>query len=69
MIGGSLDNDFDDVSIIDDIDAAMAAWAIGDLADTLDALGDVLEDDDKDYLFGQADDDEFVAGIGDKVKQ
>ncbi len=69
LIGGSLVNDFNDLSIIDDIDSAMAEWATGDLADTFSFLGIIIDDDEKDDLFGEKDDDIIYGGKGDKVKQ
>jgi hypothetical protein len=68
LIGGSLDNDFDDLSIIDDIDQAMSEWAAGSLADTLLALGSVVDDNEKDDLKGEKGANHLVAGSGDKLK-
>lgn len=48
LIGGSLVNDFNDLSVIGNIDAAMAEWAIGDLADTFSCLGTMVDEDEKD---------------------
>jgi Ca2+-binding RTX toxin-like protein len=69
LIGGSLDKDFNDLSIIDDIDAAMAEWATGNLADTFSFLGPIIDDDEKDDLFGEKGINTIYGGNGDKVKQ
>ena len=69
LIGGSLVNDFNDLSIIDAIDSAMAQWATGDLADTFSFLGTIIDDDEKDDLFGEKGNDTIYGGKGDKVKQ
>jgi Ca2+-binding RTX toxin-like protein len=68
LIGGSLVNDCNDLSIIGDIDAAMAEWATGDLADSFSYLGTIVDGDDKDDLFGEKDNDTIYGGKGDKVK-
>lgn len=69
LIGGEVGNDFHNVSIVDDIDSAMSEWAAGNLADTLNILGAVIDDGNKDKLFGEKDDDEMFGGIGDQLKQ
>ena len=68
LTGGILDTDFDHLSILEAVDAAMAEWATGDLDDTLVWLGAVIDDNDKDKLFGEEDDDELFGGPGDKLK-
>ena len=47
LIRGMVDNNFEDSSILDDVDAAMAEWAHGDLADTLSYLGPMVSDSEK----------------------
>jgi len=69
LIGGSLVKDFDDLSIIADIDSAMSEWATGDLADTFSFLGPIVDDNDKDDLFGEKNNDTIYGGTRDKVKQ
>jgi len=68
LIGGILDNDVDDVTIIADIDTALAEWASGNLADAMTSLGPIIEDNDRDRLFGKKDDDELFGGLGDLLK-
>ncbi len=82
LIGGigkdHLKGDHDDDLLIGDsaaneenaaaLEAAIAAWASGDLDAALLNLGDITDDGDKDKLQGGKDDDEVKAGDGDKEK-
>ena len=69
LIGGILDNEFHSLSILDDVDSAMAEWAGGNLTATLTALGPAIDDSDKDKLFGGKDDDALFGGLGDILSQ
>ncbi|MEZ6061457.1 MAG: PKD domain-containing protein [Planctomycetaceae bacterium] len=69
LIGGRVDNDFQDVSVIDDIDAAMTEWAGGNLADAMQFLGTVVDDDERDHLFGGHGDDSLIGGSRDRLRQ
>jgi hypothetical protein len=69
LIGGIVDNDFNDVSIVAEVDAALTEWASGDLADALDLLGPIIDDGDRDKLFGEKDRDELFGGYRDRTKQ
>ena len=68
LIGGIVGNNFADSSILDDIDAAMAEWANGDYMYTLGLLGPVIDDHDKDRLFGEQDKDKLYGGSNDYRK-
>jgi hypothetical protein len=65
LIGGSTDNQ-DDLSLLD---AALSAWDSGNLADALLALGNDLDDFDKDNLKGGKGNDELIGGHRDKLKK
>ncbi len=65
LIGGSTDNQ-DDQSALD---SALSAWGSGSLANALLALGDDVDDFDKDDLKGEKGSDHLIGGVKDKVKQ
>ena len=69
MISGILENEFDDLSIIGDIDRAIAEWSDQNLVGALDALGNILEDDDKDKIDGEKGNDVYFGGNHDKKKE
>ena len=69
LIGGDVHNDFQDSSILRDIDAAMIEWAFGQLNDTLILLGPMIDDGDRDQLFGEQGDDDLFGGVGDRLKR
>ena len=68
MIGGELDTDWETVLNLSDLDSALTEWATGDLADTMNLLGNVLDDDDRDRLFGEKGRDVLIGGNGDRKK-
>ena len=69
LVGGILaELDFDDVSIVNEMDAAMEAWAAGNLSETVALFGFIEDDDDKDDLKGEQGNDYLLGGIGDKLK-
>ena len=68
LIGGDLDVDWEGIFEMDALDIALTEWASGDLADTMNILGNVMDDDDKDKLFGNTGVDTLIRGIGDKLK-
>ena len=47
----------------------MAHWATNGMADALLALGPIVDDEDKDDLFGDQDDDQLIGSSRDKLKQ
>lgn len=65
LIGGLVDNQ-DDLSALD---SALSAWESGNLSDALLALGNDLDDLDKDDLKGEKGSDHLIGGTKDKVKQ
>ena len=69
LVGGIVDNSFKDSSILEDIDAAMFEWATGQLDNTLLLVGPIIDDGDRDQLFGEKDDDELFRGVGDRLKR
>ena len=69
LIGGSLETDWRSVFDESLLDTAIAEWATGDLADTMNILGNVLDDNDKDYLFGQQGCDTLIRGNRDRWRQ
>ncbi len=69
LIGGYLDTDWESAFNETHLDAAIAEWATGDLADTLSILGTVVDDDDKDYLFGNQGCDVLIGGNRDRKHQ
>ncbi|MCP4859521.1 MAG: PKD domain-containing protein [Fuerstiella sp.] len=74
LIGGHLETDWqslfdvDAAATLSALDDAMAEWASGDLANTMDILGSVLDDEDKDDLFGEKGTDILIGGPDDKLK-
>ncbi len=68
LIGGILDNVSQDSSILDDVDAAMAEWATGNLTDTMIYLGPIVDDHDRDELFGKRREDSLFGGYGDGLR-
>lgn len=52
LIGGRLSMDWESEDDLVGIDRAMMAWAVGDLAATLNELGTVIDDDQADWLRG-----------------
>ncbi|MCP4783500.1 MAG: hypothetical protein GY903_08230, partial [Fuerstiella sp.] len=75
LIGGSLETDWQSIFDVDAadplnaLDTAMTEWASGNLADTMDILGNVLDDDDKDDLFGEKGTDVLLGGVRDRMKK
>jgi Ca2+-binding RTX toxin-like protein len=65
LVGGSVDNQ-DDLSALD---SALSAWDSGNLADALNALGNDIDDFDKDKLKGGKGNDELIGGHRDKLKK
>lgn len=61
--------DVDGESKLSDLDTAFADWASGNLADRMDILGGVLDDDDKDDQFREKDTDTVISGASDEVKE
>lgn len=51
------------------VDAALTEWATGDLPDAMNWLGPVIDDDEKDDLFGGKGDDYLISGRGDQRKK
>lgn len=74
LIGGQLQTDWeslfdsDAATTLDALDTAMTEWASGDFDATMNILGNVLNDDDKDDLFGEKGIDHLIGGSGDKEK-
>ncbi|MCR9201123.1 MAG: Ig-like domain-containing protein [Planctomycetaceae bacterium] len=66
LIGGRLSIDWEQESDLSGIDRAMMAWAAGDLAGTLDALGTLIDDDQTDWLHGGRGHDRLFRGRGDR---
>lgn len=69
LIGGELDVRWEDALNLGDLDTALAAWCSGGLGDALDLMGNVLDDDDKDDLFGQQGLNTLIGGIGDRSRK
>ncbi len=65
LIGVSAENQ-DDLATLDN---ALADWDSGDWALACFDLGDIIDDDDKDDLWGEEGLDLLFDGIGDKVEQ
>ncbi len=71
LIGGSLDRDFNDVSLVEEMDTLLASWADGQMATLAEVefyLGPIIDDEEKDDLKGEEDDDLLLAGLFDKLK-
>lgn len=72
LIGGQLATDWQNLfdvnseTALNALDTAMTEWAAGNLGDI---LGNVLDDHDKDNLFGESGTDTLISGVGDKVKR
>lgn len=66
LIGGEVDIDWEDALDPNDLDDALAEWATGDLADTMSILGNVVDDDERDWLFGEQGHDTLIGGNGDR---
>ncbi len=64
LIGGSAENASDMASL----DAALSAWADGDLSAALLNLGTISDDAARDILKGGRGTDELIGGAGDKVR-
>ncbi|MBL8818926.1 MAG: hypothetical protein JNL58_23055 [Planctomyces sp.] len=68
LIGGIVMNDESSMLVLNAIDTAMAEWATGDVEGTLMAFGVIVDDCDKDSLFGENGDDDLFGGSGDKLR-
>ncbi|MCA9011500.1 MAG: hypothetical protein KDB01_17225, partial [Planctomycetaceae bacterium] len=66
LIGGLLGKDFSDGAFLDDIDAAMVEWASGNIADTLNSLGSIVDDNTADSLVGERKKDTLFPGVRDR---
>ncbi|MDP7014778.1 MAG: Ig-like domain-containing protein [Pirellulaceae bacterium] len=69
LIGGQTAINWETASNHSALDAALSEWAAGNLANTLDLLGPILDDNERDLLYGQQGCDSFLAGLGDQVWQ
>lgn len=75
LIGDQVDTDWESLFDVDTaatltaLDTAMTKWATGNLANTMDILGGVLDDEDKDDLFGEKGGDVLLGGARDKMKK
>jgi hypothetical protein len=65
VIGGSAANETDRASL----DAALSAWADGDLSAALLSLGTISDESTRDYLRGGRGTDELIGGTRDKLKR
>ncbi|MCA9048740.1 MAG: hypothetical protein KDA89_08425, partial [Planctomycetaceae bacterium] len=66
LIGGALETDWENSFDLSAIDSALAEWANGDLADTMDILGNVVDDEERDDLFGDRGRDTCITGRYDR---
>ncbi|MEZ6034468.1 MAG: Ig-like domain-containing protein [Planctomycetaceae bacterium] len=69
LIGGLLGKDFSDGAFLDDIDAAMVEWASGNIADTLNSLGSIVDDNTADSLVGERKKDTLFPGVRDRWRR
>ena len=67
LIGGKVDTDWEDLFDNDALDMALTEWAAGDLADTMNILGNVLDDNDRDKLYGGNGADTLLGGNNDQL--
>ena len=56
----------DDLAAVDQV---LADWASGNLAATLFDLGAIIDDNEKDELWGEQGNDYLIGGASDKLKQ
>ena len=74
LIGGKLQTDWkslfdvDAAATLNALDTAMAEWATSNVANTINILGNVLDDDDKDDLFGGKGTDHLIGGHRDRLR-
>lgn len=74
LIGGKLQTDWkslfdvDAAATLNALDTAMTEWATSNVANTINILGNVLDDDDKDDLFGGKGTDHLIGGHRDRLR-